>query len=776
MGVETEYAFAAFGPDGAALVPRRLMGKIEQRAKARLPHLPSNGQRGMFLHNGSRFYRDHGGGDAHQEFTTPECANPWDIVRYILAGERMLLELAGDVTRDDRTIAEALYFKHNVDYGGSDASWGCHENVLTRSRIEELIEPVLPHLVSRVIYTGAGGFNPLADGIEFTLSPRVAYLSHVTSTGSEHDRPIFHLKDEPLGKSGNHRLHIICGESLCSHTAMWLRSATTCLVVALADAGFLSCGVVELDAPLEAMRSFVLDPTCKATTVLKSGKKLTAIEIQRHYLGLAETHARDSFMPPWAEEVCRQWRAILDRLQQGAPDSVDGVLDWAIKHSLYRDHVSRQGLDWETVRRRRVTQPIEALRQELFEIETRFGQLGEKGIFSQLERAGVLQHQFPGVDNIEHAMHNPPAIGRANLRGRVIHRLHGHNGRYVSDWTGVWDLNEETMLDLSDPFETTENWKPAPKQRIDWLPPLTPFEEILAEIHLLYCRGRFEDAAQRIRQLEQSHPGLQTSWRCDVLTWKARVQARRGFLDAVDVLNEMSRDVALSLGIISDYLLAFRFRGLEPRAEMEEWIQKGLALLSSTPYAEAIHRLPGWFQEHWGCFLLSRGHTGQAEQLLESARREMVSQARQRFRTEAVLANAKRILGKTEEAARLLDHARKAQESEQYDGDLADFTLPNLAKLQGISDPDAATRSLARAKHIQVESGNRLGLARTFLLEARFQGEGKASCRCWQGLLELRANLPALAECKLLARVLERWDSWTGDPAAAEHGDVFWGV
>ena len=29
----------------------------------------------------------------------------------------------------------------------------------------------MPHLVSRVVYTGAGGFNNLSKGIEFTLSP-----------------------------------------------------------------------------------------------------------------------------------------------------------------------------------------------------------------------------------------------------------------------------------------------------------------------------------------------------------------------------------------------------------------------------------------------------------------------------------------------------------------------------------------------------------------------------------------------------------------------------
>jgi hypothetical protein len=64
-------------------------------------------------------------------------------------------------------------------------------------------------------------------------------------------------------------------------------------------------------------------------------------------------------------------------------------------------------------------------RQKLFEIDTRFGQLGPKGIFEALDAAGVLNHRVSGVDNIEQAVIEPPATGRARIRGRVIQRLAG---------------------------------------------------------------------------------------------------------------------------------------------------------------------------------------------------------------------------------------------------------------------------------------------------------------------------------------------------------------
>ena len=135
MGIETEYAFVAFRHDDTVADPRRTMDEIERLAERCLPHLPAKAQRGIFLQNASRFYRDFGGSDAHQELTTPECPNPWDVVRYVVANEQILLGLTGELLEKNRHLREALYFKHNVDYSGAGTSWGTHESYLTRTAI-----------------------------------------------------------------------------------------------------------------------------------------------------------------------------------------------------------------------------------------------------------------------------------------------------------------------------------------------------------------------------------------------------------------------------------------------------------------------------------------------------------------------------------------------------------------------------------------------------------------------------------------------------------------
>jgi Pup-ligase protein len=502
MGIETEYAITPMSLPSIGLSREALLNKLMEMARTKLVHLPDLGV-GMYLGNGSRFYIDYGN---HPELGTPECANPWDVVRYILAGERILAKLTSEIERRLPGV-RVMIFKSNVDYGGTFATWGCHESYMHRADPFSLSDKIIPHLVSRIIYTGAGGFNSLLSGLEFTLSPRVPHLMNVVSNNSTSDRGIFHTKDESLSKPGFHRLHVICGESLCSERSMWLKVGTTALVVAMAEAGLITGHGVALRSPLQAMQTIANDPSCEASVETVDAKRLSAIEIQYHYLSLAERHLDIARMPPWAEDVCREWRAALNLLLD-APESVAATLDWAIKRAIYSNYASGKGVEWDSLHhwtpvltdlrfahdiidnhRARFTadyildrqgplrhtvqaltpavrekglswdslDAVLALRKDLLEIDMRFGELGGRGIFANLDAAGVLTHHIAGVEAIEDAMIHPPAMGRARVRGEVIRRLGGY-GYYKCDWQGVADLRSKRLLDLSDPFETEERW------------------------------------------------------------------------------------------------------------------------------------------------------------------------------------------------------------------------------------------------------------------------------------------------------------------------------
>jgi hypothetical protein len=97
-------------------------------------------------------------------------------------------------------------------------------------------------------------------------------------------------------------------------------------------------------------------------------------------------------------------------------------------------------------------------RDELFELDAKFGALGPDGIFDALDRAGVLEHRIPGLD-VADAVECPPQDTRARIRGDVVHRLSKAGITYGAEWTGVYDKDHRRTLDLTNPFESEERWR-----------------------------------------------------------------------------------------------------------------------------------------------------------------------------------------------------------------------------------------------------------------------------------------------------------------------------
>ena len=482
-----------------------IVAALMAQARSRLLYLPDmQSPEGLYLGNGSRLYLDCG---THPELATPECMNPWDAVRYVEAGHAMLSSLADAVQSSRQAGTEILLLRTNVDLSGTLSTWGCHESYAHRGSQDALRSQLIPHLITRTVYTGAGGFDPCSPGLEFMLSPRAAHIRCVDTESSTTERGVWHAKTESLS-AASHRLHVLCGESECSHTAMWLKFGVTALIVAMADAGLAPGSQVQLADPVAALHVVAKDTSCTALLPMKDGSALTAIGIQRHYFRVAEANLGHDCMPPWADRVCSRWQQVLDALEID-PGRMDKTLDWVIKLGLYSSHAERRGIRWESLpaindaivksreelrpvrqasprmppgaslesrRARRDLAPIESdhdanglrwdearallrARDEFFEIETRFSQLGPKGIFVMLDRSGVLDHRVPGADNFEHAMEHPPEGGRAKVRGEAVRRLAGSSGTQC-DWQRVVDHNAGTVLDLSDPFSNDETWRP----------------------------------------------------------------------------------------------------------------------------------------------------------------------------------------------------------------------------------------------------------------------------------------------------------------------------
>ncbi len=511
MGVETEYAVSALRRDGdGPAADEVLLGFVRTVARLYPNILDVHSGTGVFLGNGARFYVDVG---AHPELATPECTSPYELVTYVRAGERIMLEAARAIAVDRSGNAEVAVLRSNVDYTRNHTSWGCHESYLHTSRADALPDAMIPHFVSRLIYTGAGGFNPRAPGVEFTLSPRVHLLERVISEGSTTARGIFHTKNESLGSGSAGRLHVICGESVCSDVSTLLKVGTTALIVAAVDAGKSIGDGLALAAPLEAIRTFAADPDCRARVRLRNGRDASAIEIQRQYLQRVEACREEGHLPDWTAEVCRLWSRTLDALES-EPRRIARTLDWGIKLALFRhwvgddeawraltvwnqtwshvcervasvrdhdskadplacldiledrsseaareayqlgDYLASRHQDWAGLRR------FLTLRSQLLEIDVRFGQLGPRGIYQHLLERGRLDTTLIDDAAVERATRDPPPSSRAAVRGRLIKQLDRRSNKtdHRASWTRIWNLSKETSVDLSDPFETNARW------------------------------------------------------------------------------------------------------------------------------------------------------------------------------------------------------------------------------------------------------------------------------------------------------------------------------
>src|SRR3989454_3879229 len=130
----------------------------------------------VFLENGARLYLDVG---SHPEYATPECDSIYDVVVHDKAGERILESLlmsAEQRLREEGIRGEVYLFKNNTDSAGN--SYGCHENYLVEREgdFARFTDVLIPFLVSRQIYAGAGKVLQTAPGAMDFVSQRGQHI------------------------------------------------------------------------------------------------------------------------------------------------------------------------------------------------------------------------------------------------------------------------------------------------------------------------------------------------------------------------------------------------------------------------------------------------------------------------------------------------------------------------------------------------------------------------------------------------------------------------
>src|ERR1700747_1864498 len=206
----------------------------------------------VILTNGARLYVDH----AHPEYSTPECTNPLDVVKWDKAGELVMAE----ASRRAATIPGAhriQLYKNNTDNKG--ASYGSHENYLMRRQtpFADIVRYLVPFFVSRQVICGAGRVGIGADGrgSGFQISQRADYFEVEVGLETTLKRPIINTRDEPHADPEKYRrLHVILGDANMSEVCTYLKLGSTALVLAMIEDRFIATDL-SIDGAVAELRA-----------------------------------------------------------------------------------------------------------------------------------------------------------------------------------------------------------------------------------------------------------------------------------------------------------------------------------------------------------------------------------------------------------------------------------------------------------------------------------------------------------------------------------------
>jgi hypothetical protein len=492
MGSETEYAVSGLR-DGAVLDQDDVYDLLSEALKRRRAWAHDHHDfQGMYLEHGGRLYLDYG---SHPEHATPECFTPRQVALYDKAGEH-LLELARAEASGDEGVRLRV-IKNNLDPVQPDhTTYGTHESYTCWVSGALAGPQLIPHLVSRVLYAGAGGLTGHPEGVGFELSQRARHLRVVESEDTTGNRAIFSTRIRKSSDAVGEwtRIHLIGKDSQRAPFGIYLTFAATGLLIEMINRGRTVGKGLELADPVGALRSFSLDPWGRTAALLADGRRLTALEIQSAYLEECERAVQAGGLPEWAGEAVRHWGQTLRDLERD-PLRLADRLDPYCKLLIYEHELMRSGLEWSDLREAQVklyelraTHGSEvaaavlddsdaalaeeerpafrqargemgldrpgALERLLFvtrlqALDVQYHELG--GLYDRLYDTGRMRGVIATREEVEAASRVPPAGGRAAVRGGWI-REH-REGDWRGDWQFVWQPASGLCVDLRDPFD-----------------------------------------------------------------------------------------------------------------------------------------------------------------------------------------------------------------------------------------------------------------------------------------------------------------------------------
>jgi proteasome accessory factor PafA2 len=467
-GIETEYGIHSPGPEqnpiaASSVLVNAYAADVEHQIGWDFEdETPGNDARGFaregsmapmvethlantVLTNGARFYVDH----AHPEYSSPECLTPLECLLYDKAGEEILRRaMAAAALRIPDQPAPVVH-KNNSD--GKGNSYGCHENYMMDRAVPfaKVIDGVVPHFVSRTLYTGSGKVGvetPALDveTVEYQISQRAEFFEEIVGLETTLKRPIVNTRDEPHADPKRfRRLHVIVGDANLAEMATFLKVGTTAIVLSMVEDDAGPARDLSLSDPVRALHQVSADLTLSRPLALTDGSTATALELQWELFGAARKYAEEYGLTSLGDDgtvgasVMEHWEAVLEGLESD-PASLADCVDWVAKRELLLAYMDRHSCGWKDPR-------VAALALQYHDLRP------DKSVFRRLDMRTLVD-----PSDVATAVSEPPLGTRAWFRGKCLARW--PDAVVTANWDSlVFDIGADPLrrVPMMDPLKGT---------------------------------------------------------------------------------------------------------------------------------------------------------------------------------------------------------------------------------------------------------------------------------------------------------------------------------
>jgi len=373
----------------------------------------SDGTPSQFLINGGRAYGDISSRPGIYdilEITTPECRNALQIVAYEKATEVYARIAAQEYSRRSGEVVHV--YKTSVTRSSPDTDQyttrGLHESYLVeREKVFEKLDLLVPYLVIRPLFCGAGGYYRGC----FTISPRQFFIREVYAKEIYGWWPLICLRDEPHAPRHMYRVHVTNGEPTRSEVAIFLRQSITSYVLHAIQRGFIK-EVPRLWNPAAAAMSVSENLQGDWKFLLADGSYANALDyFNAYYLEAVEKLFGESVVDDYDRRALSELKLVLSKLEQGLFEDLATRLEWAMKLKVIEKEFSQFFEEKPTPELKEA-----AVNQWTAVTDPTYDELAE-----ELKVVRIVSDE-----EILQAVLNPPPETRAYLRVTLAERLQRH--------------------------------------------------------------------------------------------------------------------------------------------------------------------------------------------------------------------------------------------------------------------------------------------------------------------------------------------------------------